>query len=285
MIKEEFQKAKENKYALGAFNFSNLEIVKAIIKSAHDLKTPVILSTSEGEGKYFGKKQARAIIDSFKKETGLPIFLHLDHGKSLESVQEAIEAGYDSIHFDGTKMSFEENMEETKKIVDFAREKGIQNIEGEINYFKGASAIHEDIELKEEDMTTPEQAQEYVQKTGVDSLAIAIGNIHGITKNKEMENPHLNLKRLEEIDQALEGKIFLVLHGGSGTPEEDIKKAVQLGIVKVNVNTEMRVAYRKAMEDVLKENPNQVTPYKLMPPVVEAVEKVVLDKIKLFNND
>ena len=284
-ILEAFQKAKENKYAIGSFNFSNLENIKGIIKAAVDLQSPIILSSSEGESDYFGKKQARAIVDVFKKETGLNIYLNLDHGKSINAVREAVEAGYDSVHFDGAKMSFEENIEKTKEVVQFAKKNGLKNIEGEINYFKGSSSYHEEIEITEEDMTSPEQAKRYVEETGVTSLAIAIGNIHGITKNEKMENPHLNLDRLEKINQALEDKIYLVLHGGSGTPERDIKDAIDLGIVKINVNTEMRIAYRSAIEEVLKSNPDQVTPYKLMPHVVNAVSKVVEGKIRLFNSD
>ncbi|MBU1137207.1 class II fructose-bisphosphate aldolase, partial [Patescibacteria group bacterium] len=132
---------------------------------------------------------------------------------------------------------------------------------------------------------TASQAKEYVEKTGVTSLAIAVGSIHGITLNEKMENPHLNLERIKEIDQALEGKINLVLHGGSGTPEDDIRKAVELGIVKINVNTEIRVAFRQALELALKQNPDETTPYKLMPLIVSGVSKVVEEKIKLFNSD
>ena len=284
-ILDEFTKAKKEKYAIGSFNFSNLEILKGIIGAAANLKSPVILSTSEGESGYFGKKQARAIVDVFIQETGWPIFLNLDHGKSLESVKEAIAAGYDSIHFDASKMDFEENIKKTKEVVEFSRTNGIKNIEGEINYFKGSSSLHEAIEIKEEDMTTASQAKEYVAKTGVTSLAIAVGSIHGITLNEKMENPHLNLERIKEIDQALEGKINLVLHGGSGTPEDDIRKAVELGIVKINVNTEIRVAFRQALELALKQNPDETTPYKLMPLIVSGVSKVVEEKIKLFNSD
>ncbi len=285
MIKEEFQKAKEKQYAIGAFNISNLEQAKAIINAAQKLKSSVVISTSEGESKFIGKRQAQAIVDAFKKETGLNIFLHLDHGKSLEGIKEAIEVGYDSIHFDGSELSFEENIEKTKEVVQLAKEKGIENIEGEFTHMLGKSAIEEAVEIKEEDLTNPKQVLEFVQKTGIDSLAIAIGSIHGITKNKEMKNPHLHLDKLKEIDGALGGKVPLVLHGGSGTPEEDIKKAIELGIVKVNVNTELRVAYTNALKKSLQDNPEQTTPYKIMPPVIEAVEKVVLEKIKLFSQN
>ena len=278
---EIFQKAKENKYAIGAFNVSNLEQLKAIIQAVKKLQSPVIISTSQGESKFIGKKQIRALIDSYKKD--LPIFLHLDHGKSFEIVQEAIEAGYDSVHFDGSELDFEENVAVTKKIVDLAKEKGIKNVEGELTHMLGQSSIEEAIEIKEEDLTDPDQALEFVEKTGVNSLAVAIGSIHGIFKSGQ--NPHLFLDRLKQIENKIGDKAFLVLHGSSGTPEEDIKKAIELGIVKVNVNTELRLAYTNTLKKTLKDNPDQTTPYKIMPSVVEVVQKVVEEKIKLFGSD
>jgi fructose-bisphosphate aldolase class II len=280
---EIFKQAKENKYAIGAFNVSNLEQLKAIVEAGRNLKSPIIVATSEGESKFIGKKQIRALIDVYKQETGLPIILHLDHGKSFDIIKEAIEAGYDSVHFDGSALSFEENIKMTKKIVDFAKEKGIKNIEGEIGYLRGKSALQEAVEIKEEDLTNPEQAEGFIEETKVDTLAIAIGNIHGVLKSSK--NPHLFLDRLEEINERIGDKTGLVLHGGSGTPEEDIRKAIQLGIVKVNVNTELRVAYTKALRKSLQDDPNQTTPYKIMPLVVEAVQKVVDEKIKLFGGE
>ena len=278
-----FEKAKENKYAIGAFNVSNLEQLKAIIQATQKMKSPVLVATSKGESNFIGKNQIKSLIDSYKEETGLLIALHLDHGKSFEIVKEAIEAGYDSVHFDGSGLSFEENVETTKKVVDFAKEKGIENIEGELGYLRGGSNIHEEIEIKEEDLTDPEQALDFVEKTGIDSLAISIGNIHGIFKSGQ--NPHLFLDRLQQIQDKVGNKIFLVLHGSSGTPEEDIKKAVEIGIDKINVNTELRLAYSKTLREFIQNNQDQTTPYKIMPSVVDAVQKVVEDKIKLFGSE
>jgi len=194
---EIFKKAKENKYAIGAFNVSNLEQLKAIIQAAQGLKSPVIIATSQGESKFIGKKQIRALINAYKEESNLPIFLHLDHGKSLEVIKEAIESGYDSIQFDGSELSFEENIEMTKKVVDLAKANGIKNIEGEMGYLRGKSSLQEAVEIKEEDLTNPKQAEEFIEKTGVTSLAVAIGNIHGIFTGES--NPHLFLDRLEQI--------------------------------------------------------------------------------------
>lgn len=280
---EIFKEAQKNKYAVGAFNLSNLEQLKAIVRAGQNLKSPLIVSTSEGESNFVGRKQIKALVDSYKKETGLPIFLHLDHGKDLKVIEEAIEAGYDSIHFDGSKLSFEENVENTKKVVEMAKKKGIKNIEGEIGYLRGKSAINEEVEIKEEDLTKPEEAEEFVKQTGVTSLAMAIGNIHGIFK--KVKNPHLHLDRLQEIKDKVGDKVFLVLHGGSGTPEQDIKKAIEIGINKVNVNTELRLAFTDSLKKRLEENPEEIVPYKIMPSVVESVQKVVEEKIKLFGSN
>ena len=278
-----FKKAQENKYAIGAFNVSNLEQTKAIVQAAQKLKSPVIIATSEGESKFIGKKQIKGLVEAWQEETDLPIFLHLDHGKSFEVVKEAIEAGYDSVHFDGSGLSFEENIEITKKVVDFAKKNGIKNVEGELGYLRGESTIQEKVEVKQEDMTNPEQAEQFIKETGIDSLAVAIGNIHGVFKSSE--NPHLYLDKLQEIKDKIGDRVFLVLHGSSGTPEEDIKKAIEIGIDKVNVNTELRIAYTEALKKALQENSQQIRPYKIMPSVVEAVQKVVEEKINLFGSD
>ncbi|MFC1700922.1 ketose-bisphosphate aldolase [Patescibacteria group bacterium] len=276
-----FKKAKQDKYAIGQFNVSNMEQLKAVVQSAEKLQSPIIIGTSEGESKFFGKRQIVALVKAWRLETDLPIILHLDHGKSFEIIEEAIGAGYDSIHFDGSELSFQENIEKTKKIVDLAREKGIKNIEGELGYLRGKSSIQEEVEIREEDLTNIEQALEFLEKTGVDSLAIVIGNVHGIFKSSQ--NPRLHIDRLEGIKNKIGDKANLVLHGGSGISEEDIKEAISFGIVKINVNTELRIAYANTLKKSLEFG--ETTPYKIMAPVVEAVQKVVEDKIKLFGSN
>ena len=278
-----FKEAKKNKYAIGAFNASGLEGVRAILQAARKLNKPVIIATSPSEKKFVGGKQIKAAVDAWREEMNLPIVLHLDHGKSFKAVKEAIDDGYDSVHFDGSELSFEENMEITKKVVEFAKNNGVLNVEGEMGYLRGGSDLHEAVEIKEEDLTVPDEALRFVEETGVNTLAIAIGNIHGIIKNENLKNPHLFLDRLKEINECLGDKAFLCLHGGSGTPEEDIKKAIGLGIVKVNINTELRMAYTESLRNFLQENPKEVKPYNIMAPVVEAVQKVVEGKIELFS--
>jgi len=282
-------KAKIGKYAIGQFNVSTSEQLRAIVEITRDLKSPIIIGTSENERKFIGINQIVALIKSWQKETrliggqaDLPIILNADHCKSFEKIKEAIDAGYSAVHFDGSALNFEENIKITKQVVEYAKNKNPDIlIEGELGYLPGSSEIHEKIEIKENDLTKPEKAKEFVEKTGIDSLAIAIGNIHGVEIGTE--NPHLYFDRLEKIQKAVP-EIFLVLHGGSGTPQEDIKKAIQLGVVKININTELRVAYSQTLRRFLEKNPKEIKPYKILAPSVEAVKKVVEKKIKLFNS-
>lgn len=282
MLFDFFEQAKENKFAIGAFNFSNMEQLRAIVQAAENMKAPVLVSTSEGESGFMGKEQAKALVDSWRRKTSVPLALHLDHGKSFAVIKEAVMAGYDSVHFDGSNLSWEENLEMTRQIVRWAKRYDVF-VEGELGYLRGGSEVHEVLKIKKDDLTEPGQAAEFVEATGVDSLAVAVGNIHGVSSGEE--NPSLFLDRLSEISEKVKKNAFLVLHGGSGTPEEDIKEAVKSGIAKVNVNTELRVAYTETLKKTLKQDPKQTTPYKIMPPVVDAVQKVVEEKIKLFGSN
>jgi len=279
---EIMKKALEGKYTVGQFNASTDEQIKATVEVAQELKSPIIIGTSESERKFIGTKQAVALVISWQEQTNLPIILNADHCKTFESIKEAVDAGYTAVHFDGSGLDFEKNVKITKQVVDYAKSKN-KNIlvEGEMGYLRGGSEIHEKIEIKLEDLTKPDQAKEFVEKTGIDSLAIAIGNIHGVESDRE--NPPLYLDKLQEIQKAVP-ETFLVLHGGSGTPEEDIKKAIQLGINKVNINTELRIAYSEGLEEAIKEHPEEVRPYKILAPSVEAMKKIVEEKIKLFGS-
>ena len=279
---EIMKKALEGKYTVGQFNASTDEQIKATVEVAQKLKSPVIIGTSESERKFIGTKQAVALVKSWQEQTNLPIILNADHCKTFESIKQAVDAGYTGVHFDGSGLDFEKNVKITKQVVDYAKSKDTDIlVEGEMGYLRGGSEIHEKIEIKQEDLTKPDQAKEFVEKTGIDSLAIAIGNIHGVESDKE--NPPLYLDRLQEIQKAVP-ETFLVLHGGSGTPEQDIKKAIQLGVVKVNINTELRIAYSKGLKEVIKEHPEEVKPYKILAPSVEAMKKIVEEKIRLFGS-
>lgn len=287
-MKELLKHAQLGHYAIGAFNFSTAEILKAIVLAAKELNSPIIVSTSEGEAGFFGMREVAALAGAWRAATKLPIILNLDHGKHMPLIKKAVAAGYNAIHFDGSGLEYKENIRQTKFVVDYIRdvEKTFDRqiiVEGELGYLRGSSSLHEEaLEIKEEDLTSPEQAKEFVEKTSIDSLAVVIGNAHGIfLKNDEK----LNLARLEEIKSVLGNSAFLVLHGGSGIPEEDIKKAIEIGIVKVNINTEMRVAYKEALDKELEQSPKETTPYKILAPSFEAVKEVVKGKIKLFGSE
>lgn len=286
-MREILKAAQQNKYALGAFNFSTAEILKAIVLAAADLRSPIIVSTSEGEAGFIGMREAAALVDAWRLAKKLPIILNLDHGQHLPLIKKAVAAGYNAIHFDGSRLSYEENIRQTKYVVEYLKsvEKTFEReiiVEGELGYLRGSSSLHQEaLEIKPEDLTTPEQALDFVEKTGVDSLAVVIGNAHGVFVKSEEK---LNLERLAQIKKAVGEKVFLVLHGGSGIPGQDIKKAIELGIVKVNINTEMRVAYKEALDKQLDEEPKETTPYKILADSFEAVKKVVEEKIKLFGS-
>jgi ketose-bisphosphate aldolase len=281
-IRDYFKKAQKEKWAIGQFNISNLETLRAIVKAAQNLKSPIIIGTSEGESKFIGLREAVALVASFRKEYELPIFLNLDHGKDFDYIKEVIDLGYDAVHFDGSKLTLEENIKMTKRVVEYAHEKKVF-IEGEVGFIKGASEILKEIpEMKEEDLTSPEEALKFIRETGVDSLAINVGTFHGMGVSGR--DPNINLKRLKEIKDKVGEEVFLVLHGGSGTQEEDIRKAIELGIVKININTELRAAFTNALGKSMKDKPEEITPYKYLSEAIIAVQKTVEEKIKLFGS-
>jgi fructose-bisphosphate aldolase class II len=281
-IKYYLQKAQEEKWAIGQFNFSDFTQMKAICDAAKNVNSPVILGTSEGESKFFGLEEAVALRDVLRKKLGVPIFLNLDHGKSFEYLKEAADAGYDMLHFDGSKLPLEENIEITKEIVKYAKKKGA-TVEGEVGRIGNDSSklYSEKFEIKEEDLTNPEQAKEYIEKTGVDLLAVSIGNFHGIEISGI--DPNLRLDLLKDISAKIDGAM-LVLHGGSGTPEDDIKEAIKIGIVKININTEIRLAFAGNLRRFLDANTEEIVPYKFLLDAKNSVEKLALRKIGLFGS-
>ena len=287
-MKDILRKAQSGKYAIGSFNFSTAEILKAIVLAAKDLKAAIIVSTSEGEASFFGMREAAALVDAWSAVTKLPIILNLDHGKSPETIKKAIAAGYNAIHFDGSHLPYLENLAQTKRIVDYVRsvEKTFDRqiiVEGELGYLRGSSSLHKEaLKIEPEDLTTADQASDFIKYSGIDSLAIVIGNAHGVFAQGEEK---LNLERLAEINEAVGDSVFLVLHGGSGIPSGDIRMAIKWGIVKININTELRVAYKDALKQELKESPKETTPYKILEPSFQAVKKVVEGKITLFGSN
>lgn len=273
-----YKKAKKGGYAVGAFNTCSIEITKAIIAAAEELKAPVVIETSPGEADFLGSEIAVAEVKILAKKAKVPIALHLDHGKSVPMVEEVIKAGYTSVHIDASALEFEKNVALTKKVVTLAHEKGI-TVEGEIGHVAGTSQLHQkELVIDEDTLTDPDEAASFVKKTKVDVLAVAIGNIHGVYKNP----PKLDFKRFEEI--VAKTCILYSLHGGSGIPKNQVKKAISLGIVKVNVNTELRMAFKEGILHEFEVHPEEVVPYKYLPAGTEAVKKAVENKIRLFGS-
>ena len=257
------KKAQKEGWAIGHFNISNLETLRAIVQAAQKLKSPVLIGTSEGESKFVGLKQAVALAKVFQEETGLPIFLNLDHGKSFEYIKEAVDSGYNAVHFDGSELPLEENIKITREIVEIAQKIGVL-VEGEVGAIGGK-------------LTDPKEAERFVRETGVDNLAINIGTWHG-----QGEKTGIDFNLLKEIKTAVKN-VPLVLHGGSGVPAEHIKEAIRLGVSLIRINTELRSAFTNTLKKVLEGD--EIIPYKYMPAVIEAVQRVVEEKIKLFNSN
>ena len=284
-LKYYLQKAYKEKWAIGQFNFSDWSQVRGIVQAAQNMKSPIILGTSEGEAKFVGLQEAVAMRDALRKKTGLPIFLNLDHGKSVEYLKEAIEAGYDMVHFDGSKLPLEDlsaqagNITLSKEVVKFAKWKDIV-VEGEVGRFgTDASRLYtEKFQIKEEDLTKVEDAKKYLSQVKINVLAVSVGTFHGLDISGV--SPNLRLDRLKELRENI--GLPMVLHGGSGTPEGDIKKGIELGIVKININTETRLAFTKALKQSLEQDKDQITPYKYLQSSIEAVQKVIEEKIALF---
>lgn len=276
------QKATREGWAVPHFNFSTLEIFNAIVKAAQNLKSPILLGTSEGEAEFVGYENAAALVQAARRRTGLPLFLNADHHYSLEKVKLAIEAGYDSVQIDGSKLrNYSKNVELTKSVVDYARKvKPDLSIEGELGYLEGSSEIlSQKVTIKPEDLTDPTQAEEFVKQTGVNRLAVAVGNVHGISV---VGNPRLDIERIKALRRRLPPAITLVLHGGSGTPQADLQQAIQAGMANVHVNTEIRIAYTQALRQALNSKLEETTPYHYLGAPLEATQKVIEQKIQLF---
>ena len=274
-------KARNEGYALGAFNAGNIEIAKAVVQAGQGKQAPLIIETSAGEADHFGMGNFLDVVENFRRETRLPILTNFDHGPGLEECQKAIEAGYSLVHFDGSELPYEENVKITKVLVEQAHQKGIL-IEAEIDKILGESRYSEEQAESVQAMgsyTDPAKAADFASQTGCDILAVFVGNLHGTYPT----SPKLDLERLRMIRQQVRqlADCFLSLHGGSGLLGEDIQAAIKLGVVKVNVNTELRLAFKETLENVLKGS-EEVAIYKIMPPVIAAVQKVVEEKIELF---
>lgn len=297
--KEILDRASKEGYAVGAFNVNNLEIVQAVISAADEIHSPVILQATENAAKYAGFDYLAEIVRLAGRKTVVPICLHLDHGESYEVAAKCVEAGFTSVMIDGSHLAFAENAALVKKVVDFAHSKGV-SVEAELGRLGG---IEDNIRVSEKDafLTDPKEAEEFVNITGVDYLAVAVGTSHGAYKFKGETT--LALDRIKEIKSRT--NIPLVLHGASGVPEDilerivrfggklagakgvpdaSIREAVKLGINKINIDTDIRLAFTASIREVLYTNPEVFDPRKILGPARDEIKKVVKQKMQLFGS-
>ncbi|PRR78222.1 Fructose-bisphosphate aldolase [Clostridium liquoris] len=299
--KEMFKKAYEGKYAIGAFNINNMEIIQAVVNAAKAQKSPVILQVSSSALKYAGPKYLKHMVDAAIEETGIDIALHLDHGANMDQVKLSIESGFTSVMFDGSHYDYEENIRLTKEVVEYAHSRGVV-VEAELGKLAG---VEDEIKVAghEATYTDPDQAVDFVKRTGVDSLAVAIGTSHGAYKFKG--EAKLDFDRLGTITEKLEAAGFknfpIVLHGASsvepkfvsicnefggdingakGVPNEMLRKAASMAVCKINMDTDLRLAMTALVRKVLSENPKEIDPRKYLGAAREAIEELVENKIK-----
>ncbi len=283
-LREVLHDAQRRGVAVGHFNFSDLVALQAAVAAARELKVPVMVGVSEGERAFVGVRQAAALVKSLREETGHPIFLNADHTHSLEKAEEAARAGFDEIIFDGSGMPFEENITQTAKAV--AAIKSINPsivVEGEVGYIGTSSEILSKAPEGIGTLTTPEEATQFVNATGIDVLAPAVGNMHGLLQSmvRGEAQKSLDIERIAALRAAC--GIFMTLHGGSGTKDDDFQSAIKAGMTIVHVNTELRLAWRRGLEAALRSHPDEVAPYKILPGAYNAVKDVVTARLRLFN--
>ncbi len=267
--------------AIGHFNVSNLEMLHGVVAAAKSLNLPVIVGVSEGEREAMGLAEVVALVKTLRESDGLEIFLNADHTSSLDKAKEAIEAGFDAVLADGSKMSWEDNLKFTKEVITAAKASGRDIlIEGELGQIGSGSEVRDEIaiDLRHVPLTTPEQAAEFVKATGVDLLAPAVGNFHGMLRSGL--DPDLNIELVKQIAES--AGVPLVLHGASGNSDADVRAAIEAGVKIVHVSTELRVAYRDALKLSLADNPDEAAPYKFSRPAIQAVQKLVEKKLRLF---
>ena len=278
------QRSRQQGFAVGAFNIDNQETLIAVSRAAQKLNAPVLVEVSQGEVDALGLENIRDMVDNYRDEYGIEIYINLDHSPTVEACKRAIDVGFEFIHIDISQANHDASEEEiiakTKEVVEYAKFTGAL-VESEPHYFAGGSNVHdEDIDYEEirKTFSTPEGARAFVEATGIDTFAAAIGNLHG----KYNVPKELDIELLARIRSAIDCQISL--HGGSGTPLHYFEDASKAGVSKININTDMRVVFRETLEKVLKENPKEYAVVKLMPQVYGAVQQVVEEKIAAFGS-
>ncbi len=281
-----YQRTRTQHFAVGAFNIDNQETLIAIAKAAQKLNSPVLVEVSEGEVQAIGLENVRDLVDNYKAEYGIEMYINLDHSPSVESCKRAIDAGYEFIHIDISQANHDASDEEiiakTQEVVEYAKFTGAL-VESEPHYFGGSSNVHEediDYEAIKSTFSSPEGANAFIETTGIDTFAAAVGNLHG----KYPVPKILDLELLQQIRDSIPASAQISLHGGSGTPLHYFEEAARIGVSKININSDMRYAFRKTLEKVLAENPKEYAVVKLMPEVYGAVQAVVEEKIQAFGS-
>ncbi len=282
-LREIIKEAEEKGVAIGHFNISNLEALHGIYNAAKKLQVPVIIGVSEGEENFVGTEEVVSLVKAIRERDNFPIYLNADHHATFESVKKCIDAGFDMVIIDGAKLPYEENVELSKKCVDYAKEFFKQTghdvlVEGELGYIGSGSNIKDSIPEGAGILTTPAEAKKFVDETNIDILAASVGSVHGLIKSGK---PHIDEQRTKEIKDIV--KIPLVLHGGSGLRDEDFTNAINAGVSIVHINSEIRLAYKQALEKSLEESGEEINPSKLLQGAVSAIESVVESRLKLFN--
>jgi fructose-bisphosphate aldolase, class II len=284
MLKDILQQAESDRVAVGHFNFSDLVAFNAIVATARALNLPVMVGVSEGERAFVGVRQAAALVRSVREDYGQAIFINADHTHSIAKAEEAAKAGFDEIIFDGSGLPFEENIAQTKLAVEAIKSLNPAIlVEGEIGWIGASSEILEKAPEGVGVLTSPEEAKQFVEATRIDVLAPAVGNMHGLLQSMvqgETEK-RLDIQRIAQIKAA--AGIFMTLHGGSGTRDQDFQEAIRAGMTIVHVNTELRLAWRHGLESALQNHLNEIAPYKLLPAAVRSVSEVVEKRLRLFN--
>ena len=283
-LRDALQRAQQRGTAIGHFNIADSVQLKAVLAAAQELNVPVLVGVSEGEREFIGVRQIAALVRSLREELDFPIFLNADHTHSLPNAVAAAKAGFDAIVFDLSALPLEENVRQTKEAIEVLKSinPGIL-VEGEIGDIGTGSEIHDAPPDLPRGLTTPEEAKQFVESTHVDILAPAVGNMHGMLKSmiRGQTKKHLDIPRIAKIKSA--ARVPLTLHGGSGTDDEHFRSAIAAGINIIHINTELRVAWRRGLEEGLAKQPNEVVPYKILPFAVESVKHVVRSRLRLFN--
>jgi fructose-bisphosphate aldolase class II len=274
--KEIFQDAKLRKYAVGAFNINNMEILQAIVEAAEELNSPVFIQASQGGIRYAGLEYIAGMGKIAAAKAKVPVALNIDHGTDFNQVVRCIRHGFSAVMIDGSKLPFEENIAITRKIVEVAHPNDV-SVEAELGKISG---VEDDVAVAEHEalFTDPDEAYEFAERTNCDALAVAVGTAHGVYRGE----PKIDFERLQAISSKVNTP--LVLHGASGLADDVIQKAIGYGIVKINIDTDLRIAFSEAVRKVVKEHPDEIDPRNIMGPAKEAVKKVVKAKMHLFGS-